>query len=96
MPRRPTMIPSSMRIGFDDPMTIELKGQPTPSAANLLHVLGEFPNRFVPMYDLCDRLRSTELGVKILACRLRKYLTVDWTIQHIPRRGYRLIDLRDR
>lgn len=93
--RRPHDRPA-MSIGIDQPMVIELKNRPTPIQANVLHILGEFPNRWVSRQDLCARLNTEIRGLKIAVCRLRKLLTVDWTIQNNRRDGYRLIDLRDK
>jgi len=92
---RPVPSIREVRTGIDTPIVIKLKRPLQHNQANLLHILGEFPNRLVSYDDLCLRLKSSHMGVKIRACRLRKCLTVDWTIQR-ENRGYRLIDLRDK
>jgi len=85
-----------MRVGFDTKIDIALKARPTAGQAGILHVLGEFPNRFVSKNDLCERLGVDVNAMKIQMCRLRKLLPVEWTIE--SRRndsdGYRLIDMR--
>jgi DNA-binding response OmpR family regulator len=91
--RRPAT--REMRVGIDNPIVVQLKTQPRPSEANLLHILGEFPNRYVAINDLCARLKVSHLGLRIHASRLRRHLTSDWLVQGIGN-GYRLIDLRDK
>jgi DNA-binding response OmpR family regulator len=92
---RPAVRTREMRVGIDNPIVIQLKTRPRPSEANLLHILGEFPNRYVAVNDLCARLKVSRTSLKIHACRLRKHLTGDWLVQGIGN-GYRLIDLRDK
>ena len=92
---RPLPSIREVRTGIDTPVVIKLKKPVQANQANLLHILGEFPNRLVSYIDLCDRLQATSTSVRIRACRVRKCLTGDWTIQ-CSQRGYRLIDLRDK
>jgi hypothetical protein len=87
---------NSMYIGFDAPTVIVFKKPVTRAEANFLHILGEFPNRWVPIRDVCDRLNTNPVGVRIQACRVRKCLTGDWDIQGGYNNEYRLLDLRDR
>jgi DNA-binding response OmpR family regulator len=84
-----------MQIGFDTPIVIELKQPLTATQANVLHILGEFPNRVVTRHDLCARLHLSASSVMIAISRLRRCLTIDWTIETFDN-GYRLIDLRDK
>ena len=85
--------PNIMRIGIEKPTFITLKSRPTPQQVNALHILGEYPNRLVPKFDLCDRLGVTKSSLAVHICRLRGRLTDDWTIE--SRHGcFRLIDLR--
>jgi DNA-binding response OmpR family regulator len=88
--------PFAQMIGFDAPIVVELKAHITAQQQSVLHVLGEFPNRFVTQAELRQRLGAENLAIRIHVCRLRKHLTHDWTIQFAPGRGYRLIDMRDK
>lgn len=90
---RPLPSIREVRTGIDTPVIIKLKKPVPHNQANFLHILGEFPNRLVSCRDLCDRLKASSMSVRIRACRVRKCLTGDWTIQG-TQRGYRLIDLR--
>jgi DNA-binding response OmpR family regulator len=92
---RPVVRVHRMQIGFDAPTFIELKHPLTATQANILHILGEFPNRFVTRNDLRARLRLSEMSIMIHVSRTRKCLTADWTIESHDK-GYRLIDLRDK
>jgi DNA-binding response OmpR family regulator len=85
-----------LQIGFDTPIVIELKQPLTATQANVLHILGEFPNRVVTRSDLRARLCLSYSSVMIAVSRLRRCLpAADWTIENYDK-GYRLIDLRDK
>lgn len=70
---------------------IRFSRRPTPKEVNLLYVLCEHVNRVIEMDDICHRLKATTNAVRILATRLRKKLSDDWTIDAMPNRGYRLL-----
>ena len=63
----------------------------SPQEVNLLFVLCEHANRVIGMDDLCHRLKVSVTGVRIIASRLRKKLSREWTIHTVSNQGMQIL-----
>ena len=87
----------TIRIGIEKVDFIELPARPKPCITNLIRILGEYPNRSVPLIDICDRLGVNRTALRTYITILRRYLNPEqWIIAHSHPSSYRLVDLRDR
>ena len=64
---------------------------PTPQELNLLYVLCEHVSKTISIDDICHRMKLNSTAVRVLACRLRKKLSEDWTIQSVNNAGMRIL-----
>ena len=69
---------------------IKCSKRPTPREINLLYTLGEHVSRVMTVDDVCSRMRITVAVMRLTACRLRKKLHYDWSIDSVPNKGIRL------
>lgn len=64
--------------------------RPSPQETNLIFVLGEHVSRVIPIDDICHRMRTTVMTVRVVASKLRRKLHYDWIIESVPNEGMRL------
>ena len=64
--------------------------RPSAQEINLLYTLGEHVSRIMSVDDVCHRMKISVNAMRIIACKLRKKLHYDWTVDAVSNKGLRL------